>query len=423
VLLVSTALAATENNTGNATIKDNYVLSTSLATTEKSTSLQTTETQIASGNAHNPAIYVDKIVWADYSNGSKIYMYDISTKKETQISSNASNVVDPAIYGDKIVWAESNYDELFPYEIHMYDLSTSKDSVISDTYSNYVQTPAIYSNKVVWNDYLDDSSEICVYDLSTKEETTIAYNAYSPAIYGKRIVYVGNNYNEGKNIYMYDISTQKETKITNSGLASDPAIYGNKIVWDDYHNGNTDIYMYDLSTKKQTRITSSPDAQTHPAIYGDKIVWEDDGGEDDGWVNHGIYMYDISTKQKMKISAKESAYYPAIYGNNIVWQYGYSDPYGYGDIYVATVPQPKSPVAAFSASPRSGKAPLKVKFTDKSANSPTSWKWSFGDKTYSTTKNPVHKYSKTGKYTVSLTVKNAKGSNTKTTSGYIVAKK
>jgi len=83
----------------------------------------------------------------------------------------------------------------------------------------------------------------------------------------------------------------------------------------------------------------------------------------------------------------------------------------------------KAPVAAFSASPRSGKAPLKVQFTDKSSNTPTSWKWTFGDRTYSTAKSPVHKYSKAGKYTVSLTVKNAKGSNTKKMSNYITVKK
>ena len=79
----------------------------------------------------------------------------------------------------------------------------------------------------------------------------------------------------------------------------------------------------------------------------------------------------------------------------------------------------KAPVAAFSASPTSGKAPLKVQFTDKSSNNPTSWKWSFGDGTTSTKQNPTHKYSKAGKYTVSLTVKNAKGSNMATKTGYI----
>ena len=83
----------------------------------------------------------------------------------------------------------------------------------------------------------------------------------------------------------------------------------------------------------------------------------------------------------------------------------------------------KKPIAAFSASPTSGKAPLKVQFTDQSANNPTSWKWSFGDSSYSTDQNPLHTYTKAGKYTVSLTVKNAKGSSTKTIARYVVVSK
>jgi len=90
--------------------------------------------------------------------------------------------------------------------------------------------------------------------------------------------------------------------------------------------------------------------------------------------------------------------------------------------YISVAAPPKVPVAAFSAFPTSGKTPLKVQFTDKSTNSPTSWKWSFGDGTYSTSKNPSHTYSKAGKYTVYLTAKNAAGSNTKTMSGYITVK-
>jgi len=79
----------------------------------------------------------------------------------------------------------------------------------------------------------------------------------------------------------------------------------------------------------------------------------------------------------------------------------------------------KAPIATFSASSTSGNVPLKVQFTDKSTGSPTSWKWSFGDGTYSTARNPAHTYSKVGKYTVSLTVKNAAGSNAVTKSSYI----
>ncbi|WP_141241786.1 PKD domain-containing protein, partial [Methanosarcina spelaei] len=47
------------------------------------------------------------------------------------------------------------------------------------------------------------------------------------------------------------------------------------------------------------------------------------------------------------------------------------------------------------------------------------WKWSFGDGTSSTIQNPKHKYSAAGKYTVTLTVTNAKGSNTVTETDYI----
>jgi PKD repeat protein len=78
---------------------------------------------------------------------------------------------------------------------------------------------------------------------------------------------------------------------------------------------------------------------------------------------------------------------------------------------VSTTPNP-IPVAAFSVSPTSGVAPLNVAFTDKSTNSPTAWNWSFGDGApNSTEKNPAHTYAKAGKYTVSLTVSNAAGSN------------
>jgi PKD repeat protein len=81
----------------------------------------------------------------------------------------------------------------------------------------------------------------------------------------------------------------------------------------------------------------------------------------------------------------------------------------------------KAPVAAFAAHPTSGEAPLNVAFTDKSTGFITSYKWSFGDGTYSTEKNPVHTYKKAGKYTVSLTAKNARGSSTETMSVRVAA--
>ena len=80
----------------------------------------------------------------------------------------------------------------------------------------------------------------------------------------------------------------------------------------------------------------------------------------------------------------------------------------------------EAPIAAFSASPASGKAPHTVTFTDQSTGSPASWKWNFGDGAYSTGKNPVHTYSKPGLYSVTLTASNEDGSNRLTKSSYII---
>ena len=69
----------------------------------------------------------------------------------------------------------------------------------------------------------------------------------------------------------------------------------------------------------------------------------------------------------------------------------------------------KAPVACFSAKPTTGKAEIVVQFTDKSTNSSTSWYWDFGDGTTLTAQNPSHKYTKVGKHTMSLTVKDDGG--------------
>jgi PKD repeat protein len=84
----------------------------------------------------------------------------------------------------------------------------------------------------------------------------------------------------------------------------------------------------------------------------------------------------------------------------------------------------ETPVSAFSATPRSGNAPLLVQFTDSSTNTPTSWLWNFGDGYINNLQNPYHTYQTTGscidRYTVSLTATNDDGSNTTTKSDYIV---
>jgi PKD repeat protein len=85
-------------------------------------------------------------------------------------------------------------------------------------------------------------------------------------------------------------------------------------------------------------------------------------------------------------------------------------------VHLVTVAEPK---ADFVASAVSGVAPLEVTFTDRSQGEPTSWLWDFGDGGTAADQSPSHLYTTAGSYTVSLTVSNAAGSDTRTRVHYV----
>jgi PKD repeat protein len=79
---------------------------------------------------------------------------------------------------------------------------------------------------------------------------------------------------------------------------------------------------------------------------------------------------------------------------------------------------PAPPVAAFSAAPTSGKAPLDIAFTDQSTGA-TGWSWDFGDSGTSTLQDPSHTYNTAGTYTVRLTASNTAGQDVEEKTAHI----
>ncbi len=79
--------------------------------------------------------------------------------------------------------------------------------------------------------------------------------------------------------------------------------------------------------------------------------------------------------------------------------------------------------ASFSASPRTGKPPLGVSFTDHSSGKPTGWAWTFGDGSGSTQQSPIHNYGLPGMYSVTLVVTNGKTTSTKGWSRCVIVSK
>lgn len=77
--------------------------------------------------------------------------------------------------------------------------------------------------------------------------------------------------------------------------------------------------------------------------------------------------------------------------------------------------------ADFSFSPTNATAGSPVQFTDRSAGSPVSWSWTFGDNATSTAANPVHTYAAAGSYTVGLTITKGAAQNSTSKSVSVAA--
>ncbi len=110
-------------------------------------------------------IYGNVVVWTELHN---VYMYDMASHKITQVT-NSENAHQPAIYGKRIVYAVG---KLYSGDIYTYDISTAKTTRI--TTSTRAFSPSIYEDKIVYADSRDseygDARDIYLYDLSSTVE-------------------------------------------------------------------------------------------------------------------------------------------------------------------------------------------------------------------------------------------------------------
>ncbi|MCQ9206318.1 MAG: S8 family serine peptidase [Omnitrophica bacterium] len=304
-------------------------------------------------------IYMDKIVWMDDRNNGQpdIYLYDLSTGREIQVTDSSYAELDPFVYEDKILWWDGSsemYAE-YPYinyDIFMrtYDSLTGKlGPIIQVTTDPHAQSvPKMYKDKILWTDNRNGMLDVYLrtYDSSTGElgpEVAITsdpdYYQYQASMYEDTIVWaderVGQLYYFGIYMRTYDSSTGElgpEIGVcTNPSMQIGPLINRDRIVWLDWRNGgiqNPDIYMrgYDSSTGElgpEMPLVTNPSKQVCGRIYENNVLWVDDRFADGlpfAAYDFDIYMYNLSTDQEIRITDETGYQYgPSMYHNRIVW--------------------------------------------------------------------------------------------------------
>ena len=85
----------------------------------------------------------NNIIWIDArSGGEQIYLYDIITGQEKQITTAQSLKLSPVIHQDRIVWIDSRSGE-DKWDLYLYNLTTGEETAICSNPARQAQ-PWIY---------------------------------------------------------------------------------------------------------------------------------------------------------------------------------------------------------------------------------------------------------------------------------------
>lgn len=276
-----------------------------------------TEFQVSFGSGTKPRISGDRIVWTRNNN---VFLFDIPTKSAQQITTGGKSST-PAIDGNRIVWSD-NRDISGYTDIYMYDISTSQEIQITNTDGKFEFNPAIYGDTIVYR----IGTSVYMYDIGQGSTTKIndgddaAYSDFIPSIYGDYIVWHETVDYYKTTVIVYQISTGTRTELRPE-TSQTPAIYGSYIVWQDHDNdpkNNGDIYLYNLDTKMGEFIATGTTKQYQPSIGSKYAVWL----ETLSGVNQ-IVAYDLNDGTTTQItSSSDGKYEPATEGELILWQQG-----------------------------------------------------------------------------------------------------
>jgi len=261
----------------------------------------------------------------------------------------------PDVDNGIVVWAEQVEEEDWDvYGLDLFDPGSGLISVAAYIGSNQ-DKPAIWNNRVVFQEDIDGDWDVYVSDISdanlpvdyllTRTEEYFLNDQIEPAVHGNTAVwqsYVVIDDGQGGTIEDWDIYAADITDPNNAFVyvvdefASDqqqPAVYRSTVVYQDHFNDNADIWSADVWLKDapqyQSVIADDTLNQAAPAVWDDIVAYERQTAAGD----FDIYARDMSVpaSEPFLISGGTGLQQsPDISGHLVVWQ---DDRNGNWDIY------------------------------------------------------------------------------------------
>lgn len=260
------------------------------------------------------------VVWSDLRNeetpigqlgsydvsNADIFLYNLSTGEESQLTTDPSAQINPRIWENYIVWMDNASDTIKDYPSHwqivLYNIETGEQKTITSGRGGHT-APDIDAGNVVWEDgrhvtkrglragdnVPENNTDIYLYRIETDETIPIAIEQHKeahPQVSGNLVTWEAFNGSYAGDVFLYDTDTGKTLQLTD--LDADqrtPVISGKFVAWMDERNGssshdvgpgphNSDIYLSDLEKATETLITGDgpqiePLISEHWIVYGE----------------------------------------------------------------------------------------------------------------------------------------------------------
>ncbi|PKL70866.1 MAG: hypothetical protein CVV30_05865 [Methanomicrobiales archaeon HGW-Methanomicrobiales-1] len=320
---------------------------------------------------------------------------------------------------DGNIWHRANASAEFPARTwHTSVVHANRMWVIGGTLSGLEKLNDVWNSTdgIIW-EQANDSAEFPKRD------------AHASVVYNNRMWVIGGTNSVGVGLNdVWNSTDGMDWKLTNSS-AGFSARYGHSaLVFDNKMwviGGNDGVDKNDVWYSSDGIVwveaihnAAFPPRYSHTSAVYDNKMWiiGGIGGaaiRNDVWYSSDGITWTIPTVTAPMPSRE--GHTSGVYGSKMWILGGYNGATNKNDTWSFL----SSPVAGFTASPRSGSTPLSVTFSDTSTGYPSSYSWTFGDGGTASIANPVHSYTAAGTYTVSQTVTNSDGTSTETKAQYI----